>query len=238
MHILVLAILGIFLALANRAGAVDLQARTVVPKTQVQPFVAPVAQPCTVTNCSGFYVGVDLTNVGSNADLTAGGVNKIFASGLMVGGHVGYQLWNGSTFAALEGGCAYETTNNLNVSLAGGARNHIFCTELLKAGVGFNGLFGSSSTSVPAPSQGPIPIDIPASLSHALISPYATVGAAQRFGKSGTVVGAGAEFVLAQGWNFTLEYLRISYSGKGPVVSAVETIDNENLIRLGLNRKF
>lgn len=227
------------LCATSTAAAADLTLKdqSVYPKTARMAAVSEPVNTCTLVMCSGFYVGVDLTGLGTNVDLN-NGASKLFAGGTMLGGHAGYQLWNGTYFAAVEAGCAFETANNLNVTGSGGLRHKYLCTELVKLGAGLNGLFGASATPSTAPSQGPTPINIPASIAHMLAAPYVTAGAAQRLGKTGTAVGAGAEFILAQGWNLSLEYLRITYPGKGPVISPDEAIDNENLIRLTLNRKF
>lgn len=221
----------VMLSLLQLAQAGDIK----VPANARAAVFPPPADPCTVTQCSGLYVGVDLTGINSNLDILGSGIAGSFgAGGQMLGIHGGYQLWNGTWFAAAEVGCAYNLTQNFN-ALGTDPSNKFLCTELIKGGFALSGLFGIGSGAAATPSQGPVPINIPAALLNSLTSPYFIVGAAQRFSKNGFVSGAGAEFVLAQGINVGAEYLHINYNAQ---VNPVLTLDTENLFRIYLNRKF
>lgn len=224
-------LLGMLLVLPQPVYAGDIK----IPASARAAVLPPPAEPCTVTQCSGLYVGVDLTGINSNLDILGSGLAGSFgAGGQMLGVHGGYQLWNGTYFAAVEAGCAYNLTQNFN-AVGSDPSNKFLCTELIKGGFALSGLFGIGSGAAATPSQGPVPINIPAALLNSLTSPYFIVGAAQRFSKNGFVSGAGAEFVLAQGINVGAEYLHINYNAQ---VNPIVTLDTENLFRIYLNRKF
>src|SRR5579862_9291627 len=76
------------------------------------PAKAQAAAPiptCTITQCSGWYLGGHVEGLGSNADILGSGIqSSIFAGGAGLGGHAGYQLWNGNFFAAAEIGGTYD----------------------------------------------------------------------------------------------------------------------------------
>lgn len=206
------------------------------------PVLPPLKAPllpstlCTTTSCSGFYVGVDLTGMGSNLDILGSGLNgSVFAGGMMIGGHAGYQLWNGAYFAAVEAGCAYDMMQNLN-AIGGTPNNRFLCMEKVKAGAQLAGLFGVGTGAQAVPSQGPIPINIPALLQNSLMSPFVVLGAAERYSRTGMVTGAGASFVLSSNISTTFEYNHINYN-KGNV-TPVATLNTEDLVRASIDYHF
>lgn len=210
------------------AAAADLPAK---PRLLASP-----AQ-CTSTACSGFYLGLDVTGMGSNLDVLGSGVRgSLFAGGMNLGGHVGYQVWNGALFGAAEVGCAYDVAQNVG-AVGGNPTSRLLCTELVKLGGSLTGLLGGGLAGAPAaPSQGPVAVNVPASLANALVSPYVTIGAAQRHQKTGFAAGAGALFLVSANWNVSLEYLHINYNNAQ--VGPTTTLDTENLVRIGLNYHF
>lgn len=215
--------------LASPAYAADLP----IPRKAVA--VAP-ATLCSVTSCTGFYAGVDVTGMGSNLDILGSGINgSVFAGGMMIGAHAGYQLWNGAYFIAGEAGCSYDVSQRLS-ALGGGPSDKYICQEVLKAGMQLAGLFGIGQGAPAAPSQGPVPINIPALLQNSLMSPFVTMGAAQRHNKNGLVTGAGANFVLSSNWSTTFEYRHINYQ-KGEVAPGM-VLDTENLVRVSFDYHF
>lgn len=199
------------------ASAADLAPRLFTPK----------AAPCTLQSCSGFYVGAQLAGEGGNADIIGGGLrNSVFAGGGLIGGAAGYQLWNGKYFAAVEIAGMYEVQSAPGTNVDG----HRFTVmELVKVGIGLQGLFGPSVPAVPTPAQGETGISIPASLLQSLASPYVQTGAVQRGGHSQWASGAGMDFIIAQGWNLDVSYLYLAPNDGLPA---------DNLVKLGLNRKF
>lgn len=204
----------------------------------VKALVAPPVPNCDITRCSGFYVGLNVTGVGTNLDLIGGGLGgSVNANGTLLGGHVGYQAWNGQWFGAVEAGCAYDLTQKVD-AIGGTNSNRFLCTEVVKAGGLLGSLLGTGwgNPAPAAPSQGALPFNIPATLSSALVSPYVTLGAAQRFGKSGFVSGAGAQFIISANWNIGLEYMHIRYNRQQ--VTEFQELDTENLIRMSVNYHF
>lgn len=205
-----------------------------LPKARA--LIAAPATLCTTTMCTGFYAGVDLSGAGSNLDILGSGISgSVFAGGIQLGAHAGYQLWNGAYFAAVEAGCAYDMTQNLN-ALGGTPNNRFLCQEVVKAGAQLAGLFGIGGGAQAVPSQGPVPINVPALLANSLMSPFVTIGAAERYSKTGMVTGAGASFVLSSNVSTTIEYRHISYN-KGPINPMV-TLDTENLVRASIDYHF
>lgn len=217
-------------ALAALAGASAPALAADMPPRAAVPAPIPV---CTITQCSGWYVGGHVEGLGSNADILGSGIqSSIFAGGAGLGGHVGYQLWNGNFFAAAEVGGTYDVGGQSFVGQVAGVQP--WSVEYLaKFGYGLNGLFNAGAAT---PSQGPVAIF--QNLQAALISPYGVIGGRTRNFGSGLVTGAGAEYTLGGGWNAYAEYLHVNYnqtvgSGLAPV-----SIGTENVVRAGINRKF
>jgi opacity protein-like surface antigen len=215
----------LFLGAAGAAGAVDL------PNSLVMPLKAPAltAAPCTVTSCSGFYVGGFVLGNGTNLDVIGSGLSGTFAAqGSSMGIVAGYQSWNGNLFLGGEvfGGINISQTNAMNV----GPSSKFVTGELVKVGGNLAGLFSSGPTT---PSQGPIAINIPGL---ALMSPYALVGDFQRGSKNGVATGAGTEFIAGGGINIDLKYIHVNYSNGQVAPNAA--LDTENIVMLSALKKF
>jgi hypothetical protein len=179
-------------------------------KAQPIPYISQ--SPCTISSCSGFYVGAGLTGNGTNADIVGNGINgSVFAEGGAIDVHAGYQLWNGQFFAALEGGVGYQYTNG-GVAVSG---SNVTGYEIVKLGYGLQGLINQSTT---VPGQAASPITVPAALAGALMSPYIAMGGIQTRGTSVWASGAGAEFLLASHYNLDIRYMyAASQQGLPPV---------------------
>lgn len=188
---------------------------------------APAAPSCTVTSCSGWYIGAHLDGMGTNADILGSGLGgSIFADGGALGVQGGYQLWNGNFFAAIEvGGSYYIPASGQPIGIS----SRFTGTEFVKLGYGLSGLFGAAA---PTPSQGPVPVFN--TLQANLISPYILFGGDTRSWGTGWAGGAGAEYTLGGGYNLFAEYFHASFNKTtdGAVVNA------DNVVRLGVNRKF
>jgi opacity protein-like surface antigen len=206
----------------------------------------PAAAPCTVQQCSGFYLGVNLSGQGSNADILGQGINgSIFAGGGMLGAQAGYQWWNGQWMFAIEGGADGVVTSGTQVGAPGTTAlatvdNRLFAWQVVKAGLGLQGLFGAP-TATATPGQTPAPIQIPQFLLASLAAPYVQFGAAERIHATGWLSGAGAIFVLAQNWTLNVDYKHVSYSGTpadpaNGVVTALPKTDD--IVTVGLNWNF
>ncbi len=188
----------------------------------------PTAAPCSAGSCSGWYAGFGVLGDGTNVDIVGNGINgSVFSAGGAIQLHGGYQLWNGSWFAAIEGGAGYEFTrasaNGLNIVNNGGSK--FIGTELVKLGYNF---FPSTQAAVVVPSQSPIPLISPANF-FAATTPYMVFGGMQRRGKSLWVNGAGAETVIAAGWTSSVQYLYAPSQNGDPAT---------NIVMLGLNKHF
>ncbi len=223
---------GVALAVANlivaSAPAADLP---------VKAFAFPTSQ-CTALACSGFYVGGTLIGAGSNMDVLGNGINgSVFAAGGAIGLDAGYQFWNGNYFFAFEVFGAYDVAKNEQVAPGMGNQSRWIFGQVAKLGVGLQGLLGAPTQVAGAtPSQGVTPIGIPASLANSLLSPYVQVGAVERPWGTGWATGAGADFIIANGWNLDLSYLYVKYDNAQ--VNPIQSQQSENLLKLSLNRKF
>lgn len=190
------------------------------------PTIAP-STGCTLTNCSGGYAGFGLGGSGTSLDILGSGINQsIFGAGMELNVHAGYQLWNGTYFAALEAGIGNEFLPNQPLNTLGG--QSLVGYEKVKLGMGLAGLF-SPVTAPAVPSQGPTPINIPASIAGALMTPYIEFGAQQRKGFSQLTTGAGAMFLLASHWNLDLDY---SYA------TPATSLPSENKVTISLDYHF
>src|SRR5882672_1096874 len=216
--------------LAALAGATANWGPALAADMPVKAIPAPYVSVCTVTNCTGWYIGGHVEGEGSNADIIGSGINgSIFAGGAGLGAHAGYQLWNGNFFAAGEIGGTYDVGGSSFVGSVGNIKP--WSVEYLaKFGVGLNGLFNSGAAT---PSQGPVAIF--QNLSASMISPYGLVGGRTRNFGTGLVSGAGVEYTLGGGWNAYAEYLHVNYNETSTAGLAPVSIGTENVVRAGLN---
>lgn len=200
-----------------------------------------LAQPtCTVTMCSGWFGGFNITGVGSNLDILGSGINNsVFAGGGALGVNGGYQFWNGSLFFAGEVMGDYDFQQP---GLVDSSKNRFFAAGLVKAGVGLGNLIGignPGTVGAGTPSQGPINLAIVPGT--AMLSPYVLTGGAFRNGRQGWVTGAGTEFIISQGWNLDVSYMHINYNAGDTTVipgAVVNQNDTENLVQVALKRMF
>jgi hypothetical protein len=205
--------------LSTPAMAADLSVKAPLPVARM---------PCGAGDCSGWYAGFGVLGDGTNVDIVGNGINgSVFAAGGAIQVHGGYQLWNGSWFAAIEGGAGYEFTraSATNLPIANNAGSKFIGTELVKLGYNF---FPSAQSAVVVPSQSPIPLVSPANF-FAATTPYLVFGGMQRRGKSLWVNGAGAETVIAAGWTSSAQYLYAPSQNGDPAT---------NIVMLGLNKHF
>lgn len=218
-----LAVIGLLAVIALPAMAADLPAKA--------QAAAPVT--CTTAQCSGAYAGFDIEGAGpiatGQADLT---------NGAGIGGHIGYQMWNGSLFAAIEvGATGYFGASTFTPApgVVVGPGNWA-TTYTTKIGYGLQGFFNTGS--VTAPSQG-----LFANLSANLITPYVEVGGRTRGfeglgAKTGFLTGAGLQYSLGNRWTLDVKYRHIDYSQSGSAGGIPVSIGNENTASIGINYMF
>lgn len=217
------------LALSIVIGCVPAMAADVNPPTVTK---AP-AVLCTTAQCSGAYAGFDIEGAGpvatGQADLT---------NGAGIGAHVGYQVWNGSLFAAVEVGAAGyfgASTFTPAPGLTIGPGNWS-TTYTAKFGYGLQGVFNSGN--VTAPSQG-----LFANLSANLITPYFEVGGRTRGfegigAKTGFLTGAGLLYSLGNRWTLDVKYRHIDYNQSGSVGGVPVSVGTENVASAGVSYHF
>lgn len=194
--------------------------------TKAAPLL-PVAA-CTPTNCSGWYVGANLTGVMTNADVLGSGINGSFAGGgQSIGVQGGYQFANGTSFFGPEFDANYVVTGNANVD--GGAPAKYRVGEYVKIGTTLATLLG-----LPTPASG-FP-GIPATLANSVISPYLLFGAVQSGIGNGWATGAGVEFALAQSFFLDTRYTYVNYGSAS--LSSNVVAKSENLVTVGINYKI
>lgn len=195
------------------------------------PTKAAVVAPCLAGSCSGWYGGFGFAGSGSNLDIVAGGLNNsVFAAGGIVKVQGGYQLWNGSWFAAIDVSLGGEFTTTANGSLPvvpnERGRSKLFGSEMIRLGYNF---FPSPASAPVTPSQSPISgLIVPANLL-AASTPFLQCGGVQRRGTSVGACGAGFETVIASSWTSTISYTN-SPSQQG--------LPADNLVMIEINKHF
>lgn len=204
---------------STSAFAADISTKAPLPAARVA---------CAAGDCSGWYGGFGILGDGTNVDIVGNGVNgSVFSAGGAIQVHGGYQLWNGSWFAAIEGGAGYEFTRGaatgLPITNNGGSK--FIGTELVKLGYNF---FPSAQSAQVVPSQSPVALISPANF-FAATTPYLVFGGMQRRGKNLWVNGAGAETIISAGWTSSLQYLYAPSQNGDPAT---------NVVMLGLNKHF
>lgn len=216
------------LSIAIASSLLVLQGWAYAADVGLPALKAPAAaNPCTLQSCSGWYAGVGLSGDATNANVVGNGLNgSVFAAGMNLDIHGGYQLWNGTYFAAAEIGVGNQFQPTQSIGSLGGS---ITAYEKIKLGMGLAGLLGGAFAAPAAPSQSPTVINLPSTIASALISPYVVLGAQQRHGISQMISGVGNEFLIASHWNLDISY---TYA------AAVKDLSSENKVTLGLNYHF
>lgn len=197
--------------------AAPASAQTIV--TKAAPASSPV---CTLTNCSGFYAGIQIGEAGSNF---SGGTS---ANQFALGGNAGYQFWNGQWFMAAEFDALYGLTQN--GTIPGGGNSALWgIGGLAKIGYSLSSVFGAAANA------GAQPV-LPSSLQNALIAPYAILGVWDRPWGAGFATGAGVEALLANGWTFHVDYVHVNYNNAA--VNPNVNQQTEDLILGGIDYHF
>jgi opacity protein-like surface antigen len=184
---------------------------------------------CTLTICEGFYIGGNLGNTGANFDVIGAGLNGLASNGVVVGGNVGYEFWNGHVFAAIEGDAEYNITSNMPNIASGNSAQYALGAQV-KLGYSLAAAFGAATSGQAAP-------HLPAFLANALISPYVAIGAWDRpWGGVGFATGVGVQALVATNWTLDAEYLHVNYNNAA--VNSNVSEQTETLFLLSPNRHF
>lgn len=235
------------------------------------PIKAPLPLP--VTGLSGFYIGANVGASGSGQQTqfitapgtatAAGGLpGKLYPSGVPVGGTVGFGGSLGGLYAAVEAEFDYDFNSTsgqcswaipgagaIGVNTTCGSKNGMLMTQGVVLGIPFSSLTGALASrkiaALTPPSQWPIPVTVPTSISASNIMPFVkggiaernvsafvdpvTVGATRFAGGDGKetligyLVGGGLKVPLAAGWTATAEYNYIGYNKQFIPASTVST---------------
>lgn len=225
------------------------------------PVKAPPRVAVPVTPWSGIYFGViggGAKTRGEFSFLNVPGSGDITPSGLLVGGLVGFGAFTASnTLFAVEVDGSYDFTKSdttcvlvLNCEM----KSSWFLTQRLVVGAPLGAITGSVPRAAPAaPSQWPVPLNVPNSLSAANIMPYLTAGIAERRLEAcvtkvgceqewlvGWVAGGGIKVPIAQAFSMDLQYLYVGYNkhfipAGGPMIFPTDfKTSNEQMLRIGL----
>lgn len=204
------------------AGAADL-------KLPQFPIKAPAATvQCTLTTCTGFYLGADIIQDGQNFNVISTGLQGLAQNDLGFGGHAGYELWNGKWFFAAEAGGDYS------VSRAGalpgsGNRGLWDVYGLGKVGYSLSQVFGAAQSGQASPT-------LPASLASALMTPYVILGVWDRPWGAGFASGAGVQALLANNWTLSVDYIHVDYNNAN--VNPIVSEQTENILKASVDYHF
>lgn len=151
--------------------------------TKAPPAVA-ASNPCTPTQCSGWYFGGVLAN-------------GIFA------GDVGYQYWNGTAFLGFEGALGGQVYTDAALSHN---ENGFFSYQIAKAGGSYTGILGQQ----PAPPSGFPSITAQVIAPYALAG---AVERDMKIGGmiTGWAIGGGTEFAVSSKTFVDLKYMYVNY---------------------------
>jgi outer membrane immunogenic protein len=207
-----------------------------VPMTPTMAAIAP--------SCSGPYAGFGVEGLGSNLDILGSGINNsVFAGGGIIKATGGYQFWNGQFFLAGEANAGINLANNGLGAQVGVGKNWD-ASIIAKAGVGLSNVLGIGSqgtVGAGTPSQG---INLAVIPGTSLMSPYLAIGESFKQGNQGWTMGAGTEFILAQGWNLDIYYHHINWQNSqmtvlpGALPAAVVSTTPENRVGFAFLKMF
>ena len=202
------------------------QAADLPPIYKAPAVAAPVAY-CTLTYCSGLYAGGELLESGGNFNVAATGLSGLADNNFAMGGHLGYQYWNGKIFAAVEAGGDYGLIQK--GAIPGGGNQGLWDAYTLgKVGYSIADLFtNTSGTATPS---------LPTSLANALIAPYVAVGVWCRPWGCGTAVGPGVEGLVATNWTLSVDWLYVAYNNAN--INSIVSQQSESLVRASLDYHF
>jgi hypothetical protein len=199
-------------------------------------FKAParVQTPCTQQYCVGPYVGGDILESGGNFNVVSSGLQGLAQNDFAMGGHVGWEFWNGQWFMKAEVGGDYGLVQN--GSLPGGGNSALWdAYGLATFGYSLAPIFGLATTGAPSSSSGPLGT-LPASLAAALVSPGITIGDWTRPWGSGFATGPSVQALLAQNWTLGVDWLYVNYNNANVNPNVNER--SESIVRVAIDRHF
>lgn len=196
------------------------------------PLKAPVlarSQPCTITWCTGFFIGGNLANAGGNFDVLGTGLTGLAQNGLGMGAQAGYEFWNGQWYAALQ--ADIDSDLALNAMPGTSFKNRLTYGVRARLGYSLASAFGAATNGTAVPT-------LPQQLLQSLMTPYINVGEVWRHSQPALVSGAGVEALIATSWTINADYYHYSYNqgGSAGTVGGLPIAQNsDNEFRLSLN---
>jgi len=133
--------LGLISGLAMMASALagDLaQAQTTSTKAPV--YTAPV-NPCTVTGCSGFFLGTAISGSGTGVNVI--NLGSLTADGTYMGVYGGYQFFNGTYWLGAIADLSYAVAQPSSDIVGAGFGNKLFAFEGIEVGGNLTAIFGN-----------------------------------------------------------------------------------------------
>lgn len=206
------------------ALAIAIGANTALPSGAYAADLSMVKAPaipapnCTISYCAGTYGAFNFGNLGGNFDILGQGLSGLAQNGQMIGTEFGAEYWNGKLFAKARALIDYDVSQNTGAS---GITDRLSWGGIVSVGASLSNFFGAASQTSQL-------IPIPTGFANALMTPYLNLGFMRRHGQTGTVTGAGAEFLIANNWTTALDYYRVSYQSgsSGGLPTAQLSSDN------------
>lgn len=212
--------------LASPAGAANLN-------TPVNPATKAPARPtCTLTSCTGLFVGGFIANAGGNFDVLGTGLTGLAQNGLGFGGQAGGEYFANNVYAAIY----LDVQDDMDINAPPGTTFGSKLTYGIGGRLGYSlaSAFGAATTGTAAPT-------LPQQFLSSLMTPYINVWEGKRHDQAALRTGAGVEALLSSNITLNADYFHYTYNQGGTAgtmdgLPVKLTSDNE--FRLSINRHF
>lgn len=193
---------------------------------------APVAVPCTVTSCTGLFVGGFIANAGGNLDVIGTGLTGLAQNGIGFGGQAGYEYFANNVYAALY----VDLQDDMNLSAPPGTSLASKLTYGVTARLGYSlaSAFGAATTSTATPT-------LPQQFMASLMTPYVNAGEVKRHGQDALRSGVGVEALLSTNVTLNADYFHYTFNqggSAGTLAGMPVSLASDNEFRLSINRHF
>jgi hypothetical protein len=208
----------------STAFAADLAAQTVK---------APARPPaCTLTSCTGLFVGGFLANAGGNLDVIGSGLTGLAQNGLGFGGQVGAEYFANNVYAAIY----VDLQNDLDINAPPGTSFASRLTYGIGGRLGYSlaAAFGAATTGTAAPT-------LPQQFLASLMTPYVNVWEGKRHDQLALRSGAGVEALLSTSNTLNADYFHYTYNqgGTAGTMNGLPVkLTDDNEFRLSFNHHF
>lgn len=202
----------------------------------ISPYLkAPPAVSCTITSCTGFFVGGNLMNTGTSLNVIGTGLNGIAQNGLGMGGQLGYEFFANSFYAAAYGIVDYDVSLQTPASVT----DRFTYGGGIRLGYSLAGIFGANT-------GGQTPT-LPQQLLSSLMTPYILAEEVNRHGQAAIGAGAGVEALIAadptghSSWTLNADLINYTYNqgGSSGTIAGLPTAQGtETVVRASLSKHF